>query len=250
MENGYVKITLHGKTAWVWEEQAETIVKALAAGDGCESVAEAGRGTVYRFGFPGGWGVVRRYKRGGIVRFFLHDAYILSNRPLREFRLHLRIQKAGLPVPKLLGVCWERAGLFVRGAIATEGLPAQNLCEFLSSSPEGSDEELRRCGTVIRRMHDMHVWHSDLQVKNILVGEGGPWLIDFDNAVIRPHLSPLLRARNLLRLRRSIQKNGLSLEYFKPLCDGYGVDALPEWLSRIYEVKGRVSDLTGISGNP
>jgi len=250
VENGYVKIRRHGKNVLAWEEQAETIAKALIQGEGCEAVEEAGRGTVYRFELPGGCGMVRRYKRGGLVRFFLSDAYILSNRPLREFRLHLQIQKEGLPVPKLLGACWERRGLFVRGAIATEGLPAQNLCEFLSHSPEGPDEELRRCGTVIRRMHDMHVWHADLQVKNILVGAGGPWLIDFDNAVIRPHLSPLLRARNLLRLRRSIQKNGLSPAYFKPLCDGYGVEALPEWLSRIYDVKGRVSDLTGISRNP
>ncbi len=245
---GFTKMSLQSQRVWAWEEQAETIAEALVDGAGCEAVSEAGRGAVYRFAYPGGHGIVRRYVRGGLVRFILNDAFLLVNRPLREFGLHLRVQQAGLPVPRLLGVCWKRSGALVRGAIATEALPAENLYEFLSGGPASPEEALFQCGGLIRRMHDLHVWHADLQIKNILVGEGGPWLIDFDNAVRRPHLSPLLRARNLLRLRRSIQKNGLPLDYFKPICEGYGVDALPEWLSRIYDVKGRISDLSGISG--
>ncbi len=226
----------------VLREPSAAIAGALFSGEGCTPATEAGRGTVWRFDYPGGSGILRRYLRGGAVRLLWKDAYFLANRPLREFRLHLEVYKQGLPVPKPLGVCWERRGLLVRGALATEALAAGNLHQFLSGNGTGKEEALVRCGGLIRRMHDLHVWHADLQVKNILVGGEGAWLIDFDNAVQRPNLSPLLRARNLLRLRRSLEKAGMPPEYFGRLCDGYGIEALPEWLSRIYAVKGRLSD--------
>lgn len=238
----YTKVKRGGKTALVLAAYSEVLAGALLDGAGCVPLPETGRGTVWRFDYPGGAGILRQYLRGGAMRLFLKDAYLLANRPLREFRLHLKAYGQGLAVPRPLGVCWWRHGLLVRGALATAALPAETLLQFLKRSGADIEGVLTRCGALVRRMHDMRIWHADLQVKNILVGEGGPWLIDFDNASERPNLSPLLRARNLLRLRRSFDKNNLSLGYFELLCEGYGAEAFPGWMSRVYEAKGRISD--------
>jgi 3-deoxy-D-manno-octulosonic acid kinase len=240
--DGFEKITKAGCTALVRESGAAAIAAALCEGAGCVPAGEGGRGSIQRFACAGGAGILRGYRRGGVARHFLKDAYVLANRPLREFRIHRYAEINALPVPELLGVCWRRGGLLVRGAIATRELSARTLHAYLAETPADAAAVLTACGALIRRMHDLGIWHADLQIKNILVGDGGPWLIDFDNARLRAHLSPLQRARNLLRLRRSLEKNGHSLHYFAPLCAGYGVEALPEWLDRIYAGKGRFSD--------
>lgn len=244
--DGFHTIQRGRSTALVREEDTDRIASALLDGQGCEALPSAGRGNLLRFACAGGHGLIRRYQRGGMMRHILRDAYILENRPLREFRLHLHAERQGLSVPPLLGVCWERRGLLLRGAIATVEMSAKTLQECVETGAPPDEDALRACGALIRRMHDMDIWHADLQVRNILVGESGPWIIDFDNAVLRPNLTPLLRARNLLRLRRSIEKNGLPMALFAPICEGYGIAALPPWLSRIYEGKGRISD--AISG--
>ncbi len=244
--DGFHTIRRGRSTALVREDDADRIAEALLDNEGCEVLHAGGRGNLLRFACTGGHGLIRRYQRGGMMRHILRDAYILENRPCREFRLHLHAERQGLSVPPLLGVCWERRGLLLRGAIATQEVAAKTLQEYVEADIPHAEDALRACGTLIRRMHDMDIWHADLQVRNILVGEGGPWIIDFDNAVLRPNLTPLLRARNLLRLRRSIEKNGLPVALFAPICKGYGIEALPPWLSRIYERKGRISD--AISG--
>lgn len=239
---GYIEVKRDGAVACVCASCAEVVTAALIEGTGCVPAGSEGRGSVVRFPYPGGQGIVRRYLRGGFMRHFLKDAYLLSNRPLREFRLHQYAIEQGLSVPPLLGVCWRRRGLFVRGAIATHALDATPLDVYLQRGAEDIDAVLRACGALIRRMHDRDIWHADLHVRNILVGNGGPYLIDFDKAVRRSGLTRLQRARNLLRLRRSLEKNGLSLAFIQPICEGYGIEALPEWLSRIYRSKGYLSN--------
>ena len=239
----FTKIIRGGKTAYVREEYAEAVAAALLEGEGCTPITGAGRGAIVRFEYPGGRGIIRNYLRGGVVQRVLKDAYVLANRPLREFYLHRQVVAKGLPVPPLLGVCWERRGLLVRGAIATTDLDAVTLYDLLVDSTERPEELLRQCGAVIRQMHDMDIWHADLQVRNILVAGGRPYLIDFDKARIYPDLSPLLRYRNLLRLRRSLEKNGLSADSFDVICAGYGIEALPAWLDGLYRSKGRLADL-------
>ena len=239
----YTRIKRGGKVALVQAWGAELLAAALLDGEGCVPVGEAGRGVLMRFSCPQGQGILRQYRRGGWIRHVLSDAYLLVNRPVRELQVHAELYTAGLAVPMPLGVCWERRGLLVRGAFASVEIPGMDLCAWLRSGPENAGTVVARCGALIRQMHDLHVWHADLQVKNVVIAEERPYLIDFDKAVIKPHLSPVLRARNLLRLRRSFDKNGLAPDFFRPLCEGYGMELLPGWLSRLYAVKGRLSDL-------
>lgn len=212
----------------------------------CDPVALGGRGDVWRFPLPDGHGIVRPYRRGGLARVLLRDAYLLKNRPLHEFRVHVSLYRSGLAVPEPLGVVWRRRGLLFSGALATRELHGRNLYDYLAAAPSSPDDTLRRVGSLVREMHDAGVYHADLQVRNIFVGSDRVYLMDFDGARRCASLSKVSRARNLLRLRRSFAKNCLPLRFFDLVREGYGEHWLPLWLRVAYAFKARCSDaLTG-----
>ena len=121
-------------------------------------------------------------------------------------------------------------------------LPARHLQAALSEAPEQAHALLPRVGAMIREFHDVGLFHADLQIRNILVADESVYLIDFDRARLIEELTPRQRWKNLLRLRRSLEKNGYPIEHFEAICRGYGPEDLPKWLDGAYRVKGRVSD--------
>jgi tRNA A-37 threonylcarbamoyl transferase component Bud32 len=231
------------KTLVFAREAGERVRDALLDGAGCSMVSSDGRGSLLRFECDGGHGLIRKYRRGGAARLLFKDSYLLSNRPLREFSAHLYVAERRLAAPKLLGVLWERSGLCFSGAICTMDAAAPNLLQFLRNASGDVDGILRACGSLIRRMHDMDVWHADLQVRNILAHSDGPMLLDFDNAVVGVSMTDWKRARNLLRLRRSFRKNSLPDAFFRVLCEGYGALEIPRFLASAYDFKGAASDV-------
>jgi 3-deoxy-D-manno-octulosonic acid kinase len=237
----YRPIRHSGKVALVSTTDAIAISDALLHGKGCRDMGAAGRGRIFRFDVGGGTGILRQYRRGGVVRFFMRASYLFVNRPIREFQVHRFLEEQGLAVPTLLGVSWARRGPFVSGAIATGELQGTSLLEWLRDTDDDPEAMLHRCGALTREMHNLHVWHADLQVLNILVTEEGPYLIDFDNARKVSHLGPRQRVRNLLRLRRSFEKHELPPAYFEMFCAGYGMESIPAGLDALYRVRGRFS---------
>lgn len=232
----YTFVERHHGAGYVLSDEADAIRAALFDGAGEDSGETAGRGRIQRFPLRAGEGVLRRYLRGGLVARVLGDRYA-RNRMLAEFEITARLYAAGAAVPQPLGVVWERRGGFYRGAIATRALDGVTLLDALRG--ETADGALlRRCGERIRELHDLGVWHADLQVKNILVGNRAVWIIDFDNARAGRPVSRLGRRRNMLRLRRSLEKHGRSLDNFTSILAGYGELGLPRWLSCLYRLRG------------
>lgn len=239
----FITISRQGTTAWVRKKGGAVIAAALLDGEGCSPAGKAGRSEVLRFPFEGGWGIVRLCRRGGLLGLVLKDAYLLINRPQCELQAHLRLYELGLSTPEPLGAAWERRGLWYRGAVATREVDAVDLAAFLTAEPVNAGDVLREVGRLIRRMHDLGCYHADLQVRNILMGRDGPCLIDFDKARLYRRLSELRRARNLLRLRRSLSKNALPAAFFDAIREGYGECRIPIWLQRLYDLKGSLSDI-------
>lgn len=237
---GYIFCEKNHRSGYVLTAASEAVTAALFENMGCTVDAAAGRGQVSRFPLTEGEGVLRRYRRGGLVAHVSNDAF-LGNRMLAEFRIHVALFQQGFPVPEPLGVVWERRGPLYRGAIATRSLEAITLLDYLDG-PEATREVLVLCGRRIRELHDLGVWHADLQVKNIMTDGTQIWLLDFDNARMVKPLSDLARTRNLLRLRRSLEKHGRSLDNFDSILEGYGKLGLPRWLSGLYRIRGVVSD--------
>lgn len=241
---GFITIARGGWTAVVRERYAEALAAPLLTGSGTMPwQTEGGRGAVERAPLPEGEAVIRRFRRGGLVRHVLHDGYLLDNRPLRELRVHCHCHAAGLPVPEPLGACWRWRGPFVRGAIATRRIDASELAGILRGDGDHA-ALLTAAGRVIRRMHDAGVLHADLQVHNILASDNEVWLLDFDRARAVGRAGRVARASNLLRLRRSVEKAGLPSRMFDMICESYGEIVVPRWLDRAYRLRGRFSGAT------
>ncbi len=232
-------------------EGADGIAQALTTAENCTAVERAERGALRRFAWSAEReGLVRVCHRGGCIARLLGSHYLLVNRPGSEFDAHWRVEQRGVPVPRVLGVLWERRGLWVSGALATELLAGPDLLAWLEvhASEECRPERTRMMesvGAVVRDMHRRGVWHADLQVKNIVVAAGLPHLIDLDRAVVGPVPGRVRCSRNLLRFRRSLQKNGLPDACFAAFLAGYGDfggAGIPARLDMLYRLKGCFSD--------
>ena len=219
--DAFRRVERGGRTALVHPEYAGAVADALLDGVGCEPADMSGRGVVARFPYGAGTGILRRYRRGGAVRRFLRESYLLVNRPLRELRVHHAAYAKGLPVPMPLGIVWERRGLYVRGAIATEEVAAVTLLD--ASRNAEAAIALPAAGRAVRRMHDTGLYHSDMQVRNLLVAGTEAYIIDLDNGRWCL-MTPSRRLRNLQRLQRSFRKEDIPDTAFWSFCSGYEPD--------------------------
>lgn len=242
---GFDRIEQDGRIALVRHDYADAMANLLfGAGLAHEVTRQSGRGSVYTFDLPDGKGILRPYRRGGALARFREDRYWRSNRPLKELVILDHAYRHELPVPQPLGALWEQQGRSYSGAIATRLLPGVTLQDWAGDHTAAEEAAvLNHCGRVIRAMHDAGIYHADLQIRNVIVGEDGVYLIDFDKASRFDPSTDLPRARNLLRLRRSIEKNRLPTRYFDEILTGYGDIGLPTGLRAGYRIKSVLSDL-------
>ena len=241
MLQGYEYVRAGRQSALVRGESSETVLSALLENKGTSPGNQAGRTTTLRFTLAdGGAGIIREYRRGGLLHYLNGNAY-LSNRPLRELRVADFLWNKGFRIPEPLGICWWRRGALFFGRYAARALSALHLQEYLQDQTEPSPEILGNVGEIVREMHELGVFHADLQVRNILLARETPYLIDFDKARRFASLSSRKRARNLLRLRRSFEKNGIDLRWYEMILDGYGDAPRHPLLSFVYRAKSRLS---------
>lgn len=190
---------------------------------------------------PGGARIViRRYRRGGLVRWVNRTHYFGGNRAFDELRATERARAGGVRAPIVVAAI-ERPGRVAgyRAWLATELVPhAHDLAAWLHHS--GADEVRRRAvlaeaGRQMGLMHAAGVAHPDVNLRNLLVaGDLGAevYLIDFDRADVGVSaVQRGRRERDLRRLARSARKLGVIVapEEWAAFRDGYG-DAWPEGL--------------------
>ncbi len=185
-------------------------------------VSEGGRQAAWFVQGEFGQGVLRRYRRGGLMAKVSVDRYVWrgadSTRSFAEFELLRFMYDSGLPVPRPLAAAYWRHGLTYRAAILVQRIAGvQPLASMLDTGRTAV------VAMAIFAMHEAGVWHADLNAYNILLdGQGKAWLIDFDKGYRRV-LSAERRHANLLRLRRSLVKvaGGRGLEWWEQLARDY-----------------------------
>ncbi len=196
-----------------------------------------GRGRVLFMQPPDGCGkgewVLRRFERGGLVRSLVRRHYLWlgerRNRGFAEWRLLARLCEAGLPVPRPVAARYQRTGMgrYVAELI-THRLPDNRTLRELYTDDEVPPDVWCRVGEVIRRMHEAGAFHPDLNAGNVLVTAAHEvFIVDFDQARLRP--PGRWQARNLARLKRSLQKTAvqggreaLLPSHWRALLSGYG----------------------------
>jgi 3-deoxy-D-manno-octulosonic acid kinase len=172
------------------------------------SAVSAGRGSAWFVGAaPQPW-VLRHYRRGGLIAKISKDRYLWTGedrvRAFAEWRLLAYLSQRNLSVPKPIAAFYRRSGLTYRCDLITQRIArAEPLSEVLAAGELGRDG-WRSVGAAIARLHRLGVYHADLNAHNILVGESGISIIDFDRGRLR---APGAWARgNLERLQRSLTK--------------------------------------------
>ncbi|HEU4452258.1 MAG TPA: lipopolysaccharide kinase InaA family protein [Longimicrobium sp.] len=214
-----------------WEDAAAVI--ANAEREGLPTVA-GGREEHPVVELPDGRrAVIRRYRRGGMVRHFNRDLYFGGNRAFDELRATEHARAGGVRVPLVIAAMERPARVAgYRARLATVLVPdACDAAAFLAVAPDAGErrEVLREAGRQIGLMHEAGVAHPDVNLRNLLVAEEGGartvYLLDFDRArVLGEPLSRTRRERDLRRLARSARKLGAPIDPddWAALRDGYG----------------------------
>ncbi len=176
------------------------------------ALGKRGRGSVKRVQGDFGAGVLRAYRRGGLVARINRERYLWTGeaqtRPFREFRLLAMMRARGLPVPAPLAAGFWRSGPFYRASILTAEIDdATTLAECLTEVMV-IPEIWRDLGATLGRFHAVGICHADLNAHNLLRDQTRQWwLIDFDRGVLRKPDASWPQGR-LLRLNRSLRKLG------------------------------------------
>jgi 3-deoxy-D-manno-octulosonic acid kinase len=174
--------------------------------------ARGGRGAVRFVQGEFGAGVLRHYRRGGLVGRVNRDRYLWrgeeQTRSFREFRLLATLRERGYPVPAPIAAGYDRYGAFYRADLLTALIPAAHtLAERLRDAPPAA-LPWDRIGATLARFHRGGVFHADLNAHNVMLdADGEVWLIDFDRGELRPPQGDWPRD-NLARLLRSLRKLG------------------------------------------
>jgi len=226
---GFVLISCGRTTIAVREEYRELLLKQgidspekLMGGCVMEDAAHTGRGKTPAIAILGRDQenmVIRKYRRGGALRFFLPDVYWGGHRPFRELCVTTEALQQGIPTVSVLAAVTERvAGPLYRGYLISRELPSsRDLPDVLGTLAVSPAHErftkkraiLAQVAQSIRSMHDRGFYHGDLNLKNILLAahqEDTVYILDWDKSWYKEKVSQTERSRNVLRFCRSMTK--------------------------------------------
>lgn len=169
-----------------------------------------GRGEALAVESPAGPAVLRRYRRGGLIRHVSRDRYVFTglpfSRPFREWRVTRALFDAGLPVPEPLAAAVQRHGPLYSGALLTTTI---GNAKPLHTAGELDAAGWEALGRTIARFATAGLKHPDLNATNILLDDQDRfWLLDFDRTRIAP--GPVDPGPMLARLTRSLKKLGIA----------------------------------------
>jgi 3-deoxy-D-manno-octulosonic acid kinase len=181
-------------------------------GAGAVAIETSGRGEVLIVAHRDDTWVLRHYRRGGLVARLVDDHYLWlgaeRTRAFREWRLLRKLRAAGLPVPKPVAAHVYRTACIYTADIITSYLPDTQKLSWYIAQGRVPESCWRRVGAMIRAVHEQGVDHPDLTAHNVLLdGAGNCFLVDFDNAQVKPAGS--WQRAGVERFNRSLRKVAL-----------------------------------------
>lgn len=217
---GFKKIT--GSGGWrlvVREDRLGEIDESLCRDDlSVEDKRYHGRGVLHAIHLRDGeTALIRTYRHGGFFRSLTREWFFSwPPRPFRELAITEELRRRGLRTVEVYGAGVQRlCGPIYRGWLVTRELRDSKDLWATLQDEAGSltrlESILKASAETLRTMHREGVYHSDLNLKNILIrskadGVEG-YVIDFDRAkLFLGKLPQELAKRNLDRLLRSALK--------------------------------------------
>ncbi len=178
------------------------------------AAAGSGRGPLARLMLAGIPAVGKRALHGGLLGRLLGGLYLGRRRALDQLRAASRLARAGVSTPEILAIGSRRAaGLFYAQAIvAREIAGARNLHRLAGERlPDARRRDiLEKTAGLLRRMHDAGFLHADLNLANLVLGDGPAgetvWVVDLERGRFAGEVPAGGRIRVLARLLRSCEK--------------------------------------------
>lgn len=171
-----------------------------------------GRGTTWFVQTSTLAAALRHYHRGGLFGKCVSDHYLFTGwqrtRSQQEFALLGYLREKGVAVPRPLAARAIKRGMCYQADLLVEKIEgARSLLDLLQHNALNG-AQYHKVGGLIRKLHDAGVFHSDLNIHNILLDAADVfWLIDFDKCGRRG--GQHWKAANLGRLLRSFRKEVL-----------------------------------------
>lgn len=168
-----------------------------------------GRGTTWFIQLDKLQGALRHYRRGGLFGKLVADKYRFSGwdntRCAMEMQVLALLVEAKVHVPRPIAARAVKLGLFYQADLLSERIEgAKDLVDILVAA-KLSDGLYLKIGQEIRKMHDVGVNHTDLNIHNILIDQDDKvWIIDFDKCAQQS--GDAWKQDNLSRLKRSFLK--------------------------------------------
>lgn len=190
--------------------------------------------------------VIRRYRHGGFLGYIAGDVFWDSVRPLNELAVSDRAFKMGLSTVEVLAVIVHNFIYpFFKAEIVTKEIVnafdlINGIKEYVAYKIRKSENDtlnngidalsktvidlfkrkkeiIREVANVVRKMHDIGIYHGDLHLKNILLkrdddGNFHAYIIDMDKSVLHNNMDIKKRMKNLYRLDRSVEKLAVMLK--------------------------------------
>lgn len=156
--------------------------------------------------------VVKTYRRGGMLRFFLGHLHmrLAQSRSRKEFKILERVRELGINAPEPVAYI-EYGEFWYKAWLVTKRIPGAVTLIDIAYSDESraiqlGKEVARQIGVLIRH----GVYHVDLHPGNIVISKDNQvYLVDFDKAYNFNGGLNELRDRYLRRWRRAVLKHGL-----------------------------------------
>jgi 3-deoxy-D-manno-octulosonic acid kinase len=177
--------------------------------------AKGGRGAAWFVEGAFGDGVLRHYRRGGLVAKLSERDYFwkdeASTRSFHEFHFLHVLRAKNLPVPVPIAACYTKKGLLYRASLLMQRIPGvKSFQDAVHQKTESAPWE--KIGRAIAVFHRHGAQHADLNAQNILIDNNEiVWLIDWDKAQFQ-NASGRWCHENLDRLQRSLLKYRGSLD--------------------------------------
>ena len=166
--------------------------------------------------------VAKQSLRGGLLRFFNRELFWQGNRPFKEMINNTTILSKDIKTTEILAA----AKLKVLGPLYKNFLFSKEISESIDLSglfnglkEKSPQERLKRKKQIFKAiarsifsMHEKGIYHSDLNLKNILICQNNVtakpevYIIDFDKARLKESLSTSEKMENVLRFNRSLEK--------------------------------------------
>lgn len=156
--------------------------------------------------------VIKFYRRGGLIRHVMRDAYLKSGqvRSATEYAMLQKARSLGVSCPEPL--VWAiRGGLFYKAFLVTREIENQrSLVDLCHDNTDRCSDALHKTTAQVALLIKNRIHHVDLHPGNVLVdNHGNVHIIDFDKAHTSPLSAEKLTAAIIKRWKRAVSKYNL-----------------------------------------